>query len=76
MPIPTSAPGASPNVQAVASSGGDAYCIQDSEDSGTTYYSYLGGKSNATGVMLATGKSAATIQLGTCAADTCLSGAA
>ena len=57
----TEAPGVSPNVKAAAAktvTAGDSYCIQDSEDGGTTWYSYQGGAS--------TGANAAKIVLGAC----------
>ena len=37
------APGISPNVLAGPNGTGTGYCIEDSEDGGTTYYSYTGG---------------------------------
>jgi len=61
------APGVSPHALAVAVNAGAGYCIQDSEDTGTTTYSYLGGTIDAT-KLIGTNK-AATIETGTCAAD-------
>jgi type IV pilus assembly protein PilA len=69
------APGVSPNVKAVALNSNKGYCIQDSEDAGTTFYSYAAGDTSA-GVTWATGDKAATIQAGSCAADTGVTGAA
>jgi type IV pilus assembly protein PilA len=37
------APGISNNVKAGAAAGNQTYCIQDTEDGGTTYYHYEGG---------------------------------
>ena len=56
------APGIGANVKAVAFNTNAGYCIEDSEDGGTTFYNYVGG----TGVVLV--GSAATIQSGTCLA--------
>jgi type IV pilus assembly protein PilA len=39
----TLVPGVGPNVTAGADTGGTGYCIQDSENSGTSYWSYWGG---------------------------------
>jgi type IV pilus assembly protein PilA len=66
----TQAPGVSPNVKAGANTtgtAGAAYCIEDTE-SGVTY-SYVGGDITAGAVSMASGKTAATIETGTCAAD-------
>jgi len=57
------APGISPNAKAVDVNGHAGYCIDDSEDAGTTTYDYVGG---TPGAALQAGYSAATIQLGTC----------
>lgn len=57
------APGVSPNVKAVALNSGAGYCIEDSEDSGTTTYDYIGGSPGTV-----TG-SVATIESGTCLAE-------
>jgi type IV pilus assembly protein PilA len=69
------APGVSPNVKAVALNGNKGYCIQDSEDSGITFYSYAAGDTSA-GVTWGAGDKAATIQPGSCANDTGVTGAA
>jgi type IV pilus assembly protein PilA len=58
------APGIAPNVKAASAAGGTAYCIQDTEDSGATFYHYVGG----TGATLNAGFNAAKIEAGTCAA--------
>jgi type IV pilus assembly protein PilA len=39
----TEAPGIGANVKAASNAAGTGYCIEDSEDGGTTYYSYTGG---------------------------------
>ncbi len=55
------APGVSPHVMAGAfttTTANDSYCIEDTEDGGTTYYHYLGGAVTGTG--------AATIASGAC----------
>ena len=57
----TQAPGVSPHVRAGAfqtTTAGDSYCIDDTEDGGTTYFHYLGGA--------VTGAGAATIASGAC----------
>jgi type IV pilus assembly protein PilA len=59
------APGVSNNVKAVAVNTNAGYCIEDSEDGGTTTYDYVGGDPGA--ALQATFK-AATIQLGDCTA--------
>jgi type IV pilus assembly protein PilA len=59
------APGVSPHVRAGAyqtTIAGDSYCIDDTEDGGTTYYHYDGGASS--------GADAATITAGACTAVT------
>ena len=61
-------------MKAVALNSGKGYCVEDSEDAGTTFYSYAGG--DTTGVTFASGKTTATIQSGDCATDTGVSGAA
>jgi type IV pilus assembly protein PilA len=70
----TQAPGIGANVKAVALNGGKGYCIEDTEAAGVVY-SYASGDTSA-GVTWATGKVAATIQTGSCATDTAVSGAA
>lgn len=57
------APGIPSTVKAVAVNSNSGYCIQDTEDSGSTYYDYVGGNAGST---LKAGYSAATIQAGTC----------
>jgi type IV pilus assembly protein PilA len=57
------APGIAANAKAVAVNGNAGYCIDDSEDGGTTTYDYVGG---TPGAALQAGYSAATIQSGTC----------
>jgi type IV pilus assembly protein PilA len=52
----TQAPGIGANVLAAANAAGTGYCIEDSEDGGTTYYSYTGGTGGTS-----------TIALGACA---------
>jgi prepilin-type N-terminal cleavage/methylation domain-containing protein len=60
--LSTAAPGVSPNVKAVALNSGQGYCLEDSEDSGSTTWDYIGGSPGAvTGAQ-------ATIQSGTCLA--------
>ena len=54
------APGVSPNVKATSLNAGAGYCIEDSEDSGTTTYYYMGGDPGTV-----TGN-VAQISLGTC----------
>ena len=61
----TTAPGVGANVKAVAVNSNAGYCIQDSEDGGTTTYDYVGG---TPGSALQTGFAAATMQAGTCLA--------
>jgi type IV pilus assembly protein PilA len=62
----TQAPGVAPNVKAVASSNGNAYCVEDTESSsGGTTYDYIGG--DTTGLTLGTGATPATIEQGSCA---------
>jgi len=61
----TTAPGVGANVKAVAVNSNAGYCIEDSEDGGTTTYDYVGG---TPGSALQTGFSAATMQSGTCLA--------
>jgi type IV pilus assembly protein PilA len=51
-------PGIGPHVLAGPNAAKDGYCIEDSEDGGTTYYSYTGGNGGT-----------ATIALGACAAS-------
>ena len=59
----TTAPGIGANVKAVSVNTNAGYCIEDSEDGGTTTYDYVGG---TPGAALQSGYSAATMQLGTC----------
>ena len=59
----TLAPGIGVNVKAVAVNTNSGYCIEDSEDGGTTTYDYVGG---IPGAALQIGYSGATIQPGTC----------
>src|SRR5205085_2582878 len=60
------APGVSPHALGTALNTNAGYCIEDSEDGGTTTYSYIGGTIDAT--KLIGSSKAATIELGTCAA--------
>jgi type IV pilus assembly protein PilA len=69
------APGISPNVKAIALNSNKGYCVQDSEDGGTTFYSYASGDTSA-GVTWGTGDKAAVIEPGSCLADTGVTGAA
>ena len=50
----TQAPGVSLHVLAGPDSTGNMYCIEDSEDGGTTYYSYQGGNQPSTNTSAAT----------------------
>jgi type IV pilus assembly protein PilA len=59
----TTAPGIGANVKAVAVNTNLGYCIQDSEDGGTTTYNYVGG---VPGSALQSGYAASTMQAGTC----------
>jgi len=59
----TTAPGVGANVKAVSVNTNAGYCIEDSEDGGTTTYDYVGG---IPGAALQTGYVAATMQSGTC----------
>ena len=59
----STAPGVGANVKAVAVNTNAGYCIEDSEDGGTTTYDYVGG---TPGAALQAGYSGATMQLGTC----------
>ncbi|MBV8394628.1 MAG: hypothetical protein JO064_00020 [Actinobacteria bacterium] len=65
--------GLSPNLKAVSLNSDAGFCIEDSEDGGTTTYDYVGGDP---GTSLQTGFKASTVQSGTCAAATGVSGAA
>jgi len=56
-------PGIAAGVNAVAVHSSQGYCIEDSENGGSTYYDYVGGDA---GSALQSGYSAATIQTGTC----------
>jgi len=68
----TEAPGIATNVKAVGINSGQGYCVQDSEDGGTTFYSYIGG---TPGAALVSPAVAATIEAGDCATTTGVSGA-
>jgi type IV pilus assembly protein PilA len=57
------APGVGINVKGVAVNTNGGYCIEDSEDNGTTTFNYVGG---TPGSALQTGYTAATMQPGTC----------
>jgi prepilin-type N-terminal cleavage/methylation domain-containing protein len=57
------APGIGPAVTAVAVHANLGYCIEDTEDGGSTFYDYVGG---VPGSALQSGYSAAAIQSGTC----------
>jgi type IV pilus assembly protein PilA len=57
------APGIGANIKGVAVNTNAGYCIEDSEDGGTTTYDYVGG---TPGAALQSGYVASTIQLGTC----------
>jgi len=59
----TAAPGVGANVKGVSVNTNAGYCIEDSEDGGTTTYDYVGG---TPGAALQAGYTAATMQLGTC----------
>ena len=59
----TTAPGVGANVKAVAVNTNAGYCIEDSEDLGTTTYNYVGG---TPGAALQGGYASATMQAGTC----------
>lgn len=59
----STSPGIGANVKAVAVHSNLGYCIQDTENNGSTYYDYVGGSPGAT---LQSGYSQATIQPGTC----------
>jgi type IV pilus assembly protein PilA len=61
--LSSTAPGIGPTVKAVAVNSNSGYCIEDTEDSGSTFYDYVGG---IAGAALQTGYSAGTIQPGTC----------
>ena len=56
-------PGIGANVKAVAVNANQGYCIQDTENGGSTYYNYVGGNAAST---VQPGYSAASIQPGTC----------
>jgi type IV pilus assembly protein PilA len=56
-------PGIGVAVKAVAVNSNLGYCIQDTEDSGATYYNYIGG---IPGSAIQSGYTAATIQPGSC----------
>jgi type IV pilus assembly protein PilA len=57
------APGIGVNVKAVAINANSGYCIEDSEDGGTTIYDYVGG---IPGAALQNGFAGGTIQPGAC----------
>jgi type IV pilus assembly protein PilA len=59
----TGDPGVGVAVKAVAVNSNRGYCVEDTEDSGSTFYNYVGG---IAGSALQTGYSTGTIQLGTC----------
>ena len=59
----TTAAGIGTNVKAVSINTNSGYCIEDSEDGGTTTYDYVGG---VPGAALQAGYASATNQLGTC----------
>jgi type IV pilus assembly protein PilA len=59
----SSSPGIGPAVKAVAVHSNLGYCIQDTENGGSTFYNYVGG---TPGSALQAGFSAQTIQPGTC----------
>ena len=63
--LTSEAPGVSPNVKAVGLNSNAGYCIQDSEDNGSTTYDYIGGTIVAGN--LQNGGKLSTIQSGTCA---------
>lgn len=56
-------PGIGPAVKAVSVHANLGYCIEDTENGGSTFYDYVGGNP---GAAIQTGYSTATIQLGTC----------
>ena len=57
------AAGIGPAVKAVAVNSNLGYCIEDTEDSGSTFYDYVGG---TPGIALQAGYSRQTLQPGTC----------
>jgi type IV pilus assembly protein PilA len=59
----TSAPGIGASVKAVSVNSDAGYCIEDTEDGGSTFYDYVGGNA---GSALQPGYSTAAIQAGTC----------
>ena len=59
----TAAPGVGANVKGVSVNTNGGYCIEDSEDGGTTTFDYVGG---TPGAALQAGYVAATMQAGTC----------
>jgi len=59
----STSPGIAAAVKAVAVHSNLGYCIEDSEDGGSTVYDYVGGDAGST---LQTGYSKATMQAGTC----------
>jgi type IV pilus assembly protein PilA len=56
-------PGIGVAVNAVAVNSNRGYCVEDTENGGTTYYDYVGG---IAGAAIQAGYSAATIQAGSC----------
>src|SRR5436305_1315146 len=46
------APGIGANVLEAANASGQGYCIEDSEDGGTTYYSYTGGTGGSSQIVV------------------------
>jgi type IV pilus assembly protein PilA len=59
----TTAPGVGATVKAVSVNTNAGYCIQDSEDGGTTFFNYVGG---TPGAALQAGYSGSTLQSGSC----------
>ena len=59
----TTAPGIGAHVKAVAVNSNLGYCIQDTENRGSTFYNYVGG---TPGLALKSGYGRATIQSGSC----------
>lgn len=59
----STASGIAPAVKAVAVNSALGFCIQDTENAGVTFYSYVGGNA---GSALQSGYSTGTVQAGTC----------
>jgi type IV pilus assembly protein PilA len=59
----STAPGIGPSVKAVAVNSNLGYCIEDTEDTGSTFYDYIGGNA---GSAIQSGFTANVLQLGTC----------